>query len=238
MTQPAPPDYYSILGVRPDATRQEIERAYDRLSATYQPDAAKAPVDPKRMDALNEAFDVLDDPGRRAGYDERRSHGGASPKVAAGRQRLRAKRYGRLALALGGIALIATVGVAAVIAISGGSDSASPSVTGPTLAITSPANGATVSSPVVVSVESEGIEIAPADAGVEGAAHYHAFVDIHPFTPAGQLIPDGQRIHHFASESLELDLEPGVHSIIVAFGDNADIRLQDAPVDAIEITVE
>ena len=66
------PDYYEILGIGPDATRSEIEAAYDRLARRYQPDAEKAPEEPEKMRLLNEAFDELDDPIRRAAYHRER----------------------------------------------------------------------------------------------------------------------------------------------------------------------
>lgn len=105
------------------------------------------------------------------------------------------------------------------------------------LRIVEPANNATVSSPVTLRVVSSGVKIAAPEQEVEGAVHYHAFVDIHPFTPAGQVIPDEDGIYSFATEVLELDLEPGKHTIIVALGDNDNVRLRDAPAVFVDITV-
>jgi hypothetical protein len=54
--------------VRPSASAEEIRRAYRRLARVHHPDAAGAGsgVD---MAAVNEAWRVLSDPGRRAVYD-------------------------------------------------------------------------------------------------------------------------------------------------------------------------
>lgn len=62
-------DYYAILAVPPDASRKQIGTAYDRLARICQPDPQREPLDPQRMRDLDEAFDTLDDPARRAQYD-------------------------------------------------------------------------------------------------------------------------------------------------------------------------
>lgn len=62
-------DYYAVLGVSPDATREEIAAAYEHLARVYQPDVNSDPEDPAKMQELNEAFDTLDDPQRRVEYD-------------------------------------------------------------------------------------------------------------------------------------------------------------------------
>jgi peptidylprolyl isomerase len=62
-------DYYAVLEISPQASRQAIAEAYDRLSRRYQPDEDSPPSDPERMSDIDEAFDVLDDPERRAEYD-------------------------------------------------------------------------------------------------------------------------------------------------------------------------
>ena len=105
--------------------------------------------------------------------------------------------------------------------------------------ILSPAEGEALSSPVTLKVASAGIEIAMPQDGVAGAAHYHAFVNVHPFTPGGEVIPtDDERIHHFATDTLELGLEPGFYLVVVALGDNDEVRLTNATVDAVEFVVE
>ena len=64
-------DYYQILGVRPDADAETIQRMWRRLSQLYHPDVAgDVAVDPQRMLELNEAREVLSDPRRRASYDQ------------------------------------------------------------------------------------------------------------------------------------------------------------------------
>jgi predicted membrane-bound mannosyltransferase/DNA-binding beta-propeller fold protein YncE len=62
-------DYYDILQVSPTAGPEEIEEAYTRLASRYDPDVYTGTDAAYRMQDLNEAFDVLADPERRAPYD-------------------------------------------------------------------------------------------------------------------------------------------------------------------------
>ena len=64
-----PADHYQVLGLGRDATRREIADAYDRQAAELQPDPNAPPTDPERLRRLDDAFDTLDDPARRAEYD-------------------------------------------------------------------------------------------------------------------------------------------------------------------------
>ncbi len=65
-------DYYTILQVAPDAEREVIDGAYIRLTQKYHPDINSSPDAAERMKAINEAYDVLSDPGKRAVYDQAR----------------------------------------------------------------------------------------------------------------------------------------------------------------------
>ena len=63
-------DYYEILGVSRTCTERELKVAYRRLAKKYHPDAN--PDDPDAEDKfkeINEAYEVLRDPDKRAAYD-------------------------------------------------------------------------------------------------------------------------------------------------------------------------
>lgn len=69
-------DYYSILGVSPDASPEEIKRAFRKLALETHPD--RNPGDPaaeERFKKINEAYGVLSDPHKRAEYDRFRGLG-------------------------------------------------------------------------------------------------------------------------------------------------------------------
>ncbi len=63
-------DYYEILGVPRNASQEEIKRAYRRLVRKYHPDLNKGdPEAEKRFKEINEAYEVLSNPEKRAKYD-------------------------------------------------------------------------------------------------------------------------------------------------------------------------
>ncbi|TCC50379.1 J domain-containing protein [Kribbella pittospori] len=62
-------DFYEVLGLRPDATSDEIQRAYRKLARTYHPDINKDPEAEERFKEISEAYDVLSDPELRKRYD-------------------------------------------------------------------------------------------------------------------------------------------------------------------------
>ena len=64
-------DYYKILGVERNADGKAIKRAYRKLAVQYHPD--KNPGDSRaeeRFKEINEAYEVLGDPAKRARYDQ------------------------------------------------------------------------------------------------------------------------------------------------------------------------
>lgn len=67
-------DYYEILQVSPNAEPEVIASAYRRLARKYHPDAYAGPDATERMRELNEAYEVLSDPARRAEYDRARGY--------------------------------------------------------------------------------------------------------------------------------------------------------------------
>jgi molecular chaperone DnaJ len=62
-------DYYETLGVARTATADEIKRAFRRLAMEYHPDRNQKPGAEARFKAINEAYEVLSDPDKRAAYD-------------------------------------------------------------------------------------------------------------------------------------------------------------------------
>ncbi|MBO6003489.1 MAG: molecular chaperone DnaJ [Aeriscardovia sp.] len=61
-------DYYQILGVSRDASQEEIQKAYRKLSRQYHPDIAGKQYEDKFKE-INEAYSVLSDPQKREEYD-------------------------------------------------------------------------------------------------------------------------------------------------------------------------
>jgi curved DNA-binding protein CbpA len=62
-------DYYRVLGVREDASKDDLDRAYRIEARKRHPDGGGSE---EEMKALNEAHDILSDPETRRAYDAER----------------------------------------------------------------------------------------------------------------------------------------------------------------------
>ena len=77
-------DYYSVLGVNRDSSDEEIKKAYRKLAMKHHPD--RNPDDKaseEKFKEAKEAFEILEDPRKRAAYDQF-GHAGVDPSMGRG----------------------------------------------------------------------------------------------------------------------------------------------------------
>ena len=114
-----------------------------------------------------------------------------------------------------------------------------------TVEIISPANGATVSSPVKLMLKATGVEIVPATKERPGTGHHHLFVD-HDVTVVSDTIPRGVTgiLHlgrgqtEFVFDSTTTVLKPGPHRIIAVVADWHHSPLKPMVADTVRFTVK
>ncbi|MBM3956859.1 MAG: J domain-containing protein, partial [Gemmatimonadetes bacterium] len=75
-------DYYEVLQLPRNATPEDIRKAFRRLALKYHPDRNKSGDASERFKEINEAYQVLSDPQRKAAYDR---YGHAGVRGDAGR---------------------------------------------------------------------------------------------------------------------------------------------------------
>ena len=74
-------NYYEILGVKKDASKEEIDQAYRQKARELHPDMNPDPKATDQFKKVNEAFEILNHPLKRAEYDLHAKVGGAGPSV-------------------------------------------------------------------------------------------------------------------------------------------------------------
>ena len=105
----------------------------------------------------------------------------------------------------------------------------------------SPADGATVTSPVTVQFGLTGMGVAPAGVERPGTGHHHLLIDAKSLPPAGQPIPADEHHKHFGGGQTQVSLElpPGEQTLQLLVGDQNHVPLEPSVVsEKISITVE
>jgi len=140
------------------------------------------------------------------------------------------------------VAIIACVAGFGLLAAACGSDgkpaasTGSSSTSGPHVSFTSPVDGATVTSPVAVSMAATGFTIEPAGDVHAGAGHFHVMVDVGCVAPGTAIPKDDSHVHLGKAQlTTELVLAPGTHKLCLQAGDGVHTAL--TVTDQISITV-
>lgn len=77
-------DYYEILGVKKDASQDDLKKAFRHLARKYHPDLNKGSKEAEeKFKEVNEAYQVLSDPQKKTQYDQV-GHAGFKPGERAG----------------------------------------------------------------------------------------------------------------------------------------------------------
>ena len=87
--------------------------------------------------------------------------------------------------------------------------------------IVSPANGATVGSPVLVVFGLSGMGVAPAGVKFDNTGHHHLLIDTDIPKDTGVPLPANDNIRHFGKGQTEasIELKPGKHTLQLVLGD-------------------
>ena len=73
-------DYYALLGVPVDAGLEQIKARYRAILSEARSKIGSRQIDAEAIALMREAYGVLSDPERRAGYDQDRAVGPEAPQ--------------------------------------------------------------------------------------------------------------------------------------------------------------
>lgn len=77
-------DYYEVLGLQKGASEDELKQAFRKLSRKYHPDFNPGDKEAEeKFKEINEAYEVLSDPDKKARYDQF-GHAGVDPSYGGG----------------------------------------------------------------------------------------------------------------------------------------------------------
>ena len=76
--------YYKALGVKADASSQQIKQAYRKLALQCHPDRSDAPDAEDKFKRVSQAYSVLSDDAQRAQYDAQRRFGSGTAGASGG----------------------------------------------------------------------------------------------------------------------------------------------------------
>ena len=107
--------------------------------------------------------------------------------------------------------------------------------------ITTPPNGAKVSSPVKVCMKVHGIEVEPAKKGINaGKGHHHLLIDVDlPSDLSKRIGKDANHVHMGdGSTCKELKLDSGKHVIRALFANGGHVPYSPAITSSVTVTVK
>lgn len=104
--------------------------------------------------------------------------------------------------------------------------------------IQSPADGAEVTSPVLVRFGLRGIGVAPAGVTAANTGHHHLLINVETLPPDNQPLPSSDQVRHFGGGQTETELElpPGEYTLQLVLGDALHIP-HEPPVRSEVITI-